>query len=166
MMLSMQHIQARPPKRAGGAPTNYMDLPSFSGVSHDREAAERAAKLKLGEHGYEEDYEMLEMPDYAEHPRFMCGRVFVTSAMTAMVANTMHNHSLVSMVGALLEAPFLLLHVPFVWQGQSYADLCAWLMSKRNLLALGIYRNSQSAAEADINSADNRKPSLYYMFTA
>merc|ERR1711937_510967 len=102
-MLSMQHIQARPPKRAGGAPTNYMDLPSFSGAPRDREADERAAQLKLGDHGYEEDYEILETPDYAEHPRFMCGMVFVTSAMTAMVANTMHNHSLISLVSSLLE---------------------------------------------------------------
>merc|ERR1719230_328794 len=122
-----------------------MDLPDLSG-QRDTKATELQKQTRLGEHGYEEDYEVLETPDYAEHPRFMCGMVFVASAMTALVANTMHNHSLISLVSSLLQAPFLLLQVPVVWQGQSYADLCEWLLKQRNLLALGIYRNSGSAA--------------------
>merc|ERR1712032_106156 len=104
-----------------------------------------------------------------EHPRFMAGMVFVTSAMTAMLANTMHNSSLITLVDSLLRAPFLLLQVPVVWQGQSYADLCEWLLKHRNLLPLGIYRNSGSAAAVgaggDIEDG-TKKASLYYMFTA
>jgi hypothetical protein len=165
MMLAMSHIKARPPKRAGGGASDFLDLPSLTDGKSQTKADEVVAAKGLGETSYEEDYEVLETPDYAEHPRFMCGMVFVASAMTALVANTMHNHSLISLVSSLLEAPFLLLHVPYVWQGQSYADLCEWLMKHRNLLALGIYRNSQAAAE-ETKSADSKKPSLYYVFTA
>jgi len=114
----------------------------------------------------EEDYDVLEAPDYAEHPRYMNGTVFVTSVMTALVANSMHNRSMLSCTTALLQAPFLLLQVPLAWLGQSYSDLCMWLIKNRNLLALGIYRNSASSSEAELNTADHKKPSLYYMFTA
>merc|ERR1719261_2422371 len=141
MMLAMAQIKARPPKRAGGGGTNFIELPSLTGERHTR-AQEVAASRSLAAIGFEEDYEVLETPDYAEHPRFMSGMVFVTSQMTALVANTMHNHQLCSMVGCLLEAPYLLLHVPYSWQGRCYADLCEWLMRHRNLLALGIYRCS------------------------
>merc|ERR1711976_871437 len=104
---------ARPPKRAGGGGTNYVDIPSLTGAKQTQASLE-AKKKGLHEIGYQEDYEILETPDYAEHPRFMCGQVFVTSAMTALVANTMHNQSLISLIDSLLQAPFLLLHVPVV----------------------------------------------------
>lgn len=163
MMLAMQTISARPPKRAGGAGTDYMDLPLLTGHKQVTSSEIIAKQTRLAEESFEEDYEVLETPDYAEHPRFMCGMVFVASAMTTLVANTVHNHSLVHLVANLLDSPFLLLHVPFVWQGQCYADLCEWLMKARNLLALGIYRNSQPAGEG---ADGGRKPSLYYMYTA
>merc|ERR1719491_363750 len=89
----------------------------------------------------------------------MNGTVFFTSVMTALVANSMHNRSMLSCTTALVQ-------VPHAWLGQSYADLCQWLIKNRNLLALGIYRNSTSSAEAELNTADRKKPSLYYMFTA
>lgn len=67
--------------------------------------------------------------------------------------------------GDFVDAPFLLLHVPYVWQGQSYADLHEWLLKTKNLLALGIYRNSLSAVDAELAMTDQKKPSLYYMYT-
>merc|ERR1719181_1125440 len=104
-----------------------MELPSLYG-ERQTEAKQVASKSSLAAISWEEDYEVLQTPDYAEHPRFMCGMVFVASAMTALVANVMHNPSLVALVDSLLQAPFLLLQVPVVWQGQSYADLCEWLL--------------------------------------
>lgn len=166
MMLAIEHIKARPPKRTGGAATNYMEIPSLNDMTRDTKTTEISSDKKLGEVAWEEDYEILETPDYAEHPRFMCGMVFVASSMTALVANTMHNHSLITLVGSLLESPFLLLHTPAVWQGQSYADLFEWLLKHRNLLALGVYRNSLSAADEEMTNSDKKKPSLYYMSTA
>jgi hypothetical protein len=170
MMLAMASIKARPPKRAGGHGSDFLELPTVSGEKHTK-AQEVASSRSLAAIGFEEDYESLETPDYAEHPRFMSGMVFVASAMTALVANTIHNRSLISLIDSLLASPFLLLQVPVVWQGQSYADLCEWLMKHRNLLALGLYRNSESAAANAAgptmdDGGNGRKPSLYYMFTA
>merc|ERR1719498_2082537 len=160
----MAHIRGRPPKRAGATGSSFIELPSMG--SEATKAAELAANTSLAEIAFEEDYDILETPDYSEHPRFMNGTVFVTSVMTALVGNTMHNRSMLTSVSALLQAPYLLLQVPHVWQGQSYADMCEWLIKNRNLLALGIYRNSNTALEEELNTVDNKRPSVYYMFTA
>jgi hypothetical protein len=167
MMLAMSHINARPPKRAGSAGSSFMELPALDGGDRKKSSAERRAdQHNLAVVADEEDYDILETPDYSEHPRFMNGTVFVNSVMTSLVANSMHNHAMVSAVCALLKAPFLLLDVPVVWQGQSYADLHEWLIKSRNLLALGIYRNSLTPNDGESNSADNKRPSVHYMFTA
>jgi hypothetical protein len=164
MQLAISHIKGRPPKRSGGGGTNFLELPALSGQTKDTRAKLISAQKSLGETAFEEDYEVLTAPDYAEHPRYICGTVFVVGAMTALLANTMHNRTLVGLISKLLEAPFLLLYVPAAWQGQSYADLCDWLMKARNLLPLGIYRNSSCTQDSGSDSAN--KPSLYYMFTA
>lgn len=166
MILSLSHIRGRPPKRAGAAGSSFIELPSLTGGARHSEADQVAKQQSLAVTADEEDYDVLEAPDYAEHPRYMNGTVFVTSVMTALVANSMHNHSMLSCTTALVQAPFLLLQVPHAWLSQSYSDLCQWLIKNRNLLALGIYRNSTSSAEAELNTADHKKPSLYYMFTA
>jgi hypothetical protein len=165
MALAMQLMRAYPLKRSGGGGPGFLELPSLGGSEHSEENA-IAETTALGEVAYEEDYDNLVSPHYVQHPRFMCGMVFVTSSMTALVANALHNPCLIPLVGGLLEAPFLLLHIPFVWQGQSYADLCEWLLTHRNLLPLGIYRSSTTSPEQDLNSDGDKKPSLYYMFTA
>merc|ERR1712232_82919 len=87
----------------------------------------------------EEDYEGLETMEYIYHYRFMKGQVFVASSMTAFVANTVYNPSLVRLVQSLLQAPMLILPLPAVWERKSYADLASWLLKNRNLIALGLF---------------------------
>jgi len=165
MALAMQYLKANPLKRTGGGVSDFLELPNFASAKPASQQAELSEESSLGEVNYEDDYEILESPDYIQHPRFMSGMVFVCSSITSLVANTLHNDCLIPMVANLLQAPFLLLNVPFVWVGQSYADLCGWLLKRRNLLPLGIYRNSTAPVELELN-ADNKRPSLYYMFTA
>jgi len=164
MQLAMSHIKTRPPRRAAGSGTSFIELPSMTGQQVSTAKSMRDAN-SLGHVAFEEDYDILEAAEYSNHPRFMAGIVFCTSIMTALVANSMHNRSMISSIGSLLSAPFVLLTVPFVWQGQNYADLCEWLLVHRNLLSLGIYRNSASCAENEIADSNNKRPSLYFMFT-
>mmetsp|Transcript_97981 Transcript_97981/g.169715 ORF Transcript_97981/g.169715 Transcript_97981/m.169715 type:complete len:1160 (+) Transcript_97981:77-3556(+) len=185
--IARTQMRPRPPRRASGTGGGGSGLPSAltggilgallggskkgsssqEGQSGRDSEALRSAKeaSELQQKLYEEDYEKLEVPDYAQHPRFMCGQVFITAAMTALVANTLHSPSLVPLVGALLRAPFMLLHLPLTWQGQTYADLCDWLLQKRNLLAVGLYRSSTGSSHETLNEEEAR-PSLHYMYTA
>jgi len=114
----------------------------------------------------EEDYESLVTLEYAHHHRFMTGQVFIASSMTALVANTFYNPSLLGMVDSLMQAPMILLPLPAAWEKKTYALLVAWLLKKRNLLALGLIRSAQ-AAEAGAYGAnlDESIPTHHYVFT-
>eukprot|EP00928_Gymnodinium_smaydae_P087572 TRINITY_DN71823_c0_g1_i1.p1 TRINITY_DN71823_c0_g1~~TRINITY_DN71823_c0_g1_i1.p1 ORF type:complete len:1109 (+),score=229.92 TRINITY_DN71823_c0_g1_i1:115-3441(+) len=135
---------------------------AFSGPSNDREVP----LDDFSPEPPEENYEDLPWIDYAFHYRFMTGQVFIASAMMSFVANSFYNPSLVQLVSALLNAPLLLLPLPSVWERRSYADLAAWMLKKRNLLALGIFRSAH-AAEAGIGkNLEETLPSHHYIFTA
>lgn len=115
----------------------------------------------------EEDYEGLPTLPAAFHPRFMTGQVFLASAVTSFVANTLYNPELMQLVGSLMQAPLLLLPLPANWEKRAYCDLVAWLMRSRNLIALGIYRNSQASdAGAFGKPVDETIPSHHFMYTA
>jgi hypothetical protein len=114
-----------------------------------------------------ENYESLPTVDYAYHYRFMNGQIFLSSAMTSFIANTLYNPELVQLIGSLMQAPLLLLPLPAMWERRAYCDLVAWLLNKRNLLALGLFRNGQAAeAGAFGKPVDETTPSHYYIFTA
>jgi hypothetical protein len=115
----------------------------------------------------EEDYESLEPINYAYHHRYMTGQIFIASSMTAIVANTLYNPGLVTLIDALIQAPILLLPLPAQWERRSYADLCVWLLRRRNLLALGLYRSATASdACATGMPLDESIPTHHYMFTA
>jgi hypothetical protein len=114
----------------------------------------------------EENYDILPNVDYAYHYRFMTGQIFLSSAMTAFVANTLYNPELVQLIGSLMQAPLLLLPLPQMWERRAYCDLVAWLLRNRNLLAMGLYRNGQAAeAGAFGKPVDETTPSHHYIFT-
>lgn len=96
----------------------------------------------LGRRPPEEDFEELSGAQCTYHPRFMSGMVFVSAAMTQLLANALHNPSLVPLTQGLLRAPCSLLPVPDAWDRHAFAELYQWLLRERNILALGLYRSS------------------------
>lgn len=115
----------------------------------------------------EEDYSELEAADPAFHHRFMEGNVFLASAMTGMVANTFYNPSLMLLVDSLARSPMLLLPLPAAWERKTYAKFANWLLAKKNLLALGIYRNDKAANAGLLGQIDDgAMPSHHFVYTA
>jgi len=148
----------------GAAPTSLNGLFS-SGVSAPTRAVTQWVSSDLGQRPYDEDYEQLEAFDYTQHPRFISGQVFVASVvMTSLLANTLHNPSLVEFFEALVQAPFLLLPMPGVWDRRSYADVSLWLLNEKNLIALGLYRSSHASLFE--KASEEAMPAQHYMFSA
>eukprot|EP00930_Biecheleria_cincta_P056569 TRINITY_DN42655_c0_g1_i1.p1 TRINITY_DN42655_c0_g1~~TRINITY_DN42655_c0_g1_i1.p1 ORF type:complete len:1205 (+),score=181.91 TRINITY_DN42655_c0_g1_i1:147-3617(+) len=112
-------------------------------------------------------YEDLEKFDIKYHPRFLSGQVFHPSAVASMVANSLHNPTLISLVDAMIECPMMLIEVPKAWHGSKYQDFVLWLLRERELLAFALYRSangSQSAHTGDY--LDVTLPSHYFVYTA
>merc|ERR1712187_220822 len=74
----------------------------------------------------------------------MSGTIIASASMMSMIGNTLHNPSLLPLLEAIMRAPLLLLPVPDAMVRRSYMDLFQWLLNERNLLALGLYRNSHA----------------------
>ena len=84
-----------------------------------------------------------------------------------MVANSMYNPTLVSLVDAMIECPMMLIEVPKAWNGCKYQDFVLWLLRERELLAFALYRSangSQSAHTGDF--LDVTLPSHHFVYTA
>ncbi|CAK0844835.1 unnamed protein product [Prorocentrum cordatum] len=114
-----------------------------------------------------EDFEELVSSDFTYHPRYMRGQAFTSSFVTSLMASTLYNPSILVMVDALMRAPMMVLHVPFGFTQRTYGEFCFWLLSDRNILALGLYR-SATAAEADATGkpVDETKPTHHFVYTA
>lgn len=124
-------------------------------------------ELGTGRERHDEDYEELDSCDYAHHPRWMRGDMFVAGALTALVANTLYNPSLVPMVNAMIESSMLLLPLPVEWVRRTYEEFSAWLLDERDLLTLGIYRSSAAVKEnEDGERVSITGPTMHYMFTS
>merc|ERR1712032_125170 len=149
---------------AGGPAPTALDGLLF-GASSPTSAGAQLPFSDLGQHPYDEDYEELEAFDYTQHPRFICGQVFVASVvMTSLLANTVHNPSLVEFFEALVHAPLLLLPMPAAWDRRNYADVSLRLLTDKNLIALGLYRSSHASLFEKANQ--EALPAQHYMFSA
>jgi len=112
-----------------------------------------------------EKYEDLETSDYLHHHRFMCGEVFVLSSITALMANMVHNSLLMDMVRGIIQSPLLLLPLESSWVGCTYAELFDFLLMKKNLLAIGLYRSAQAVEDSSKGQRVNEAiPTFYYMY--
>eukprot|EP00933_Yihiella_yeosuensis_P055175 TRINITY_DN5387_c0_g1_i1.p1 TRINITY_DN5387_c0_g1~~TRINITY_DN5387_c0_g1_i1.p1 ORF type:complete len:329 (-),score=28.95 TRINITY_DN5387_c0_g1_i1:145-1131(-) len=92
-----------------------------------------------------ESWEEMEIYDIKFHPRYMRGQAFHPSALTSMVANSLYNPTLISMVDALIEAPMFVIDVPRAWEHSRYIDWVLWLMRERNLMSMALIRTANGA---------------------
>jgi hypothetical protein len=138
----------------GGEPSS----PSSGGIDHG---------VDEGGRGRSELLSQIETSDYFRQARFASGQLFVSSLVTSLVVNTLFNPSLALLVQEMVSAQVVLAAAPAEYKGKSYLQVFKWLMLKRNLIAMGLYRRSESFAY-DLGHPKNKRQVLphYYMFTA
>jgi hypothetical protein len=115
----------------------------------------------------DEDYEDLGVQEYAYHPRYMRGQIFVAAIMPTLVANTLYNPTIARLVEGLLRAPMVLVPLPYEWERRYYSEFTVWLFRQSELLPLGLYR-SAAAAEANQKGkpVDESAPTHHFVYTA
>lgn len=115
---------------------------------------------------YQEKYEDMEIHDIKYHPRYMRGQVFYSSVVTSIVASSMYNPNLVTMVDALMEAPMLMLEVPQVFYQARYSDFAVWLLRERGLMVLALYRSAEASQSAHTGGfLDMATPTHDFVYT-
>lgn len=115
---------------------------------------------------YQEKYEDMEIHDIKYHPRYMRGQVFYSSVVTSIVASSMYNPNLVTMVDALMEAPMLMLEVPKVFYQARYSDFAVWLLRERGLMVLALYRSAEASQSAHTGGfLDMATPTHDFVYT-
>lgn len=125
------------------------------------------SELGMGYQDHEENYEVLDSCDYTRHPRWLRGDMFVAGFLTSVVSNSLYTDSLTGMVLGIVEQSTLLsIPLPVEWVRHKYADLFLWLIRERNLLPLGLYRNSADSRETgDTDRGHGSGPDIHYTAT-
>jgi len=114
-----------------------------------------------------EKYEDMEVHDIKYHPRYLRGQVFFTSAIASMVASSMYNPNLISMVESLIEAPMMMIEVPKVFYQSRYQDFAIWLLRERGLIALALFRSAEASKSAHTGDyLDQTTPTHNFVYTA
>eukprot|EP00441_Pelagodinium_beii_P047351 CAMPEP_0197621842 /NCGR_PEP_ID=MMETSP1338-20131121/2280_1 /TAXON_ID=43686 ORGANISM="Pelagodinium beii, Strain RCC1491" /NCGR_SAMPLE_ID=MMETSP1338 /ASSEMBLY_ACC=CAM_ASM_000754 /LENGTH=1182 /DNA_ID=CAMNT_0043191393 /DNA_START=58 /DNA_END=3606 /DNA_ORIENTATION=- len=132
-----------------GAPSRISDQSALDGMSPD------------------DAYDELTKYDLKYHPRYLNGQIFHPSAVASMVANSMYNPSLITMVDALIQSPIMLVDVPKVWETARYHDFSIWLLRERSLMPLGIYRSAEASQAAHTGDyLDDSQPTHHFVYTA
>ncbi|CAJ1407266.1 unnamed protein product [Effrenium voratum] len=115
---------------------------------------------------FSEKYEDMETRDIKYHPRYLRGQVFFSAAATTMVASSMYNPNLITLIDALIEAPMFMIDVPKVFYQSRYQDLAIWLLRDRGLLALALYRSAEASQSAHTGDfLDQATPTHDFVYT-
>lgn len=110
----------------------------------------------------------IETSDYFRQARFASGQLFVSSLVTSLVVNTLFNPSLALLVQEMVSAQVVITSAPKEYVGASYMELFKCFLLKQNLVALGLFRRSQSYAHDLGHPKTSVRKVLdhHYMFTA
>lgn len=115
----------------------------------------------------DDSYEDLTKYDLKYHPRYLNGQVFHPSTVASMVANSLYNPSLISMVDSLIQSPILLIDVPKAWEAARYQEFAIWLVRERQLMPLGMYRSAEASQASHTGDyLDDSQPTHYFVYTA
>jgi len=74
--------------------------------------------------------------------RFMAGRHCVTNLITSLVGAALYNPSMLRLTSDIMSASYLVINVPKKWHGSRFYNLFDHLLNEKNVMPIGIYRNS------------------------
>jgi hypothetical protein len=151
--------------RAGGI---LGQMVNAKGKELSSPSAQGDAQGDEGGKGRSEMLSQIETSDYFRQARFASGQLFVSSLVTSLVVNTLFNPSLALLVQEMVSAQVVLAAAPKEYVGKSYLELFKCLLLKQNLVAMGLYRRSESFAH-DLGHPRTRNSKVldhFYMFTA
>jgi len=92
--------------------------------------------------------------DFLRQPRFASGQLFVSSIVTSLAVNTYYNPTLAELIVAMIDAQIVMLEVGPGWHEECFYDYFMYVLNKRELLAIGIYRKTS------VVSTDTKKKTL------
>jgi len=94
---------------------------------------------------------------YFIRPHYVCGQLFVSNAITCMVANLLYNPSLVKLIREFVTAEYKVIPVPADFVGRQYKAMFEHILRHENMLSIAILRRLDTIVADDEEEVEDEE---------